>query len=136
MTDYKYGKRPFKRHLNKRMDKIQNTFVEVVDALEVEKDYQNHIIASISHDIKTPLTSVMGYADRLKNSSLSEEKKKDYINKIYNKALSMKEILEEFDDYHSCNLKDTLKLEKVSIKDIKQMLNRDFTDDLLDKILL
>lgn len=130
---YKFGKRPFKRKMPKNMQQIQNAFVDMVDSLELEKENQNQIIASISHDIKTPLTSVIGYADRLKNSNLSDEKKQKYIDKIYNKALTMKGILEEFDDYQSCNIKETLKLERVTIKSILEYVKKDFEDDLLDK---
>ena len=130
---YKFGKRPFKRKMPKNMQQIQNAFVDMVDSLELEKENQNRIIASISHDIKTPLTSVIGYADRLKNSNLSDDKKQKYVDKIYNKALTMKSILEEFDDYQSCNIKETLKLEKVTIKSILEYVKKDFEDDLLDK---
>lgn len=133
INDYKFGKRPFKRKMPKKMQQIQNAFVDMVDSLELEKENQNQIIASISHDIKTPLTSVIGYSDRLKNKSLSIEKQEKYINKIYDKALNMKSILEEFDDYQSCNIKDTLKLEKISINNILQSVKNDFEDDLLDK---
>lgn len=133
INDYKFGKRPFKRKMPKKMQQIQNAFVDMVDSLELEKENQNQIIASISHDIKTPLTSVIGYSDRLKNKNLSLEKQEKYVNKIYDKALNMKSILEEFDDYQSCNIKDTLKLEKISINNILQSVKTDFEDDLFDK---
>ena len=55
------------------------------------------------------------------------------IDKIYNKALNMKAILEEFDDYQSCNIKDTLKLNKIFIKDILEYVKNDFEDELNDK---
>ena len=130
---YKFGKRPYKRRMPKNMQRIQNAFVDMVDSLELEKENQNQIIASISHDIKTPLTSVIGYADRLKNKDLSDEKKSAYIEKIYDKALNMKGILEEFDDYQSCNIKDTLKLEDITIKDVTEFVKSDYEDELKDK---
>lgn len=133
INDYKYGKRPYKRKMPKKMQRIQNTFVDMVDSLEIEKDYQNQIIASISHDIKTPLTSVIGYADRLKNKNLTEDKKIKYIDKIYNKAFLIKEILEEFDDYQSCNLKETLKFDNISIKELCNNIKKDFEEELNDK---
>ena len=133
INDYKYGKRPYKRKMPKKMQRIQNTFVDMVDSLEIEKDYQNQIIASISHDIKTPLTSVIGFADRLKNKNLTEDKKIKYIDKIYNKAFLIKEILEEFDDYQSCNLKETLKFDNISIKELCNNIKKDFEEELNDK---
>ena len=133
INDYKYGKRPYKRKMPKKMQRIQNTFVDMVDSLEIEKDYQNQIIASISHDIKTPLTSVIGYADRLKNKNLTEDKKIKYIDKIYNKAFLIKEILEEFDDYQSCMSKETLKFDNISIKELCNNIKKDFEEELNDK---
>lgn len=133
INGYKFGKRPFKRKMPKNMQQIQNAFVDMVDSLELEKENQNQIIASISHDIKTPLTSVIGYADRLKNGNLSDERKERYVDKIYSKALMMKGILEEFDDYQSCNIKETLKLEKISINNICELVKKDFEDELADK---
>lgn len=133
INDYKYGIIPKKKKMPKSMEKIQNTFVDMVDELEVEKENQNQIIAAISHDIKTPLTSVIGYANMLDNNKISDEKKKIYIDKIYNKALLMKDILEEFDDYQSCNIKETLKKDKINIKDLTNILSNDYLDDLKNK---
>ena len=133
ITEYKYGIIPMKKNLPKKMEKIQNSFVDMVESLEVEKEHQNQIIASISHDIKTPLTSVIGYTDRLKNNELDEEKRKKYIDKIYSKAILMKEILEEFDDYQSCNIKETMKFENILISDLVTMLENDYKDELKDK---
>lgn len=133
INGYRFGKRPYKRKMPKNMQQIQNAFVDMVDSLELEKENQNQIIASISHDIKTPLTSVIGYADRLKNKNLNDDKKEHYIEKIYSKAMNMKAILEEFDDYQSCNIKDTLKLEKISIKEITTFIKKDYEDELNDK---
>ena len=133
INDYRFGKRPFKRKMPRKMQQIQNAFVDMVDSLELEKENQNQIIASISHDIKTPLTSVIGYSDRLRNKNLSDDKKEKYINKIYDKALNMKAILGEFDDYQSCNIKDTLKLNKISVKEVLEYAKNDFEDELNDK---
>ena len=130
INDYRFGKRPFKRNMPSNMQQIQNAFVDMVDSLELEKENQNRIIASISHDIKTPLTSVIGYADLLKKCDLNSEKSSRYIDKIYNKALMMKGILEEFDDYQSCNIKETLKLKNISVGELFKIINADFNDEL------
>lgn len=130
---YKEGIKPSKRKIKTSIDEVQNTFVELVDNLDEEKNRQNRIIASISHDIKTPLTSIMGYADRLNNAKLSDETKKTYIEKIYNKSIVMKELIEEFDDYLSCNITETLKLNEITINDLIKILKNDYEDELLEK---
>lgn len=133
-NNYKFGIIPRKRHLRGEIYKLQNDFVDLVNNLEEEKQKQNRIIASISHDIKTPLTSILGYSERLiTNKNLKEETKNKYASTIYNKSLVMKEIVEEFDDYLSCNIKDDKKTEKISIKYLVDYLNQYYKEDLKEK---
>ena len=134
LNNYKLGIIPKKRKINSSINHIQNDFVDLVSALEEEKQKQNRIIASISHDIKTPLTSVLGYSEiLLTKKNISNETKLKYANTIYTKALVMKEIVEEFDDYLSCNIKDETKKEKISIKYLVAYLKDYYTDDLKEK---
>ena len=37
------------------------------------------LISNVSHDLKTPLTAIITYADLLKDENLSDEKRKQYI---------------------------------------------------------
>ncbi len=133
IKNYKFGIKPSRTNGKTEIDVIQNNFVDLVDALEEEKEKQNRIIASISHDIKTPLTAIMGYSDRLLKANISEEKKLDYIEKIHNKALTLKDLTEEFDDYLSCNLKDTLKRETIEIDEFLNQINKDYKEELQEK---
>ena len=133
LKNYKIGIIPKKRKIKNSFDEIQNNFIELIDKLEEEKIKQNRIIASISHDIKTPLTSIMGYASRLGSAKLSEDVKKNYIKKIYNKSVSLKEIVDEFDDYLSCNISDTLKLKNYNLEEVLKELEKDYKEDLKEK---
>ncbi len=74
-----YKKKPVPR--TKRRDEIgllQNTFAEVTARLEEEKQIQTRMIASISHDIKTPLTSILGYSERLLSKEVTPERVTQY----------------------------------------------------------
>lgn len=133
-NNYKLGIIPKKKNINGEIDRLQNDFVDLVNSLEEEHHNQSRIIASISHDIKTPLTSILGYSERIiTNSNLSDETKMKYANTIYNKALSLKEIVEEFDDYLRCNIKDDNKKETISIKYIVEYLMQYYKEDLKEK---
>ena len=67
MKNYKYGRKPTRNKVNSDIDLIQNEFVNLTEALDKNDEEKNRIIASISHDIKTPLTSIIGYSDLIKN---------------------------------------------------------------------
>ncbi|MDD2392225.1 MAG: HAMP domain-containing sensor histidine kinase [Bacilli bacterium] len=133
VRNYKDGIKPSKRKVKTSIDEVQNTFVELVDNLEEERQKQNRIIASISHDIKTPLTSIIGYSNRLNTVKLNDVTKNKYVEKIYNKSLVMKELIEEFDDYLSCNIEDNLKRQPIKISDLVEMLKSDYLDELEEK---
>ena len=133
-SNYKLGILPKKRKVRGGIDHIQHDFVDLVSKLEEEKAKQNRIIASISHDIKTPLTSILGYSELLlNNEKLSDTTKNKYASTIHNKSLVMKEIVEEFDDYLSCNIKDPTKVEKISIDHLVNYLYDYYKEDLKEK---
>lgn len=54
-------------------------------------------ISHISHDIKTPLSSIQGYAEIMKdpNYSLSEQDIRHYADIIENKSLYIKDVMED-----------------------------------------
>lgn len=112
------------------LGKLQNSFVQLTENLEEEKRKQNRIIASISHDIKTPLTSVMGYAERFKKGNLSTERTARYVDIIYIKSLVIKDLIEEFDDYLSYNQKSALKKQEITVSELMKVILIDYDDEL------
>lgn len=130
IRNYKFGKKPIRSKLKNEFGLIQNEFVNLTDSLEEEKKEQTRIIASISHDIKTPLTSILGYSDLIASNTLSNDEIIKYNEKINSKSKSIKEILNNFDDYLINNTNQTLKLESIKIKDLIQQLDNDYKMDL------
>ena len=132
LRNYKFGKKPARNEVNNELDVIQNEFVNLVDSLEEEKQEQKRIIASISHDIKTPLTSIIGYSS-LMEDNLTKKELKEYSNKVHDKALHIKDILGTFDDYLANYDNKKLKLSLISIKDIIKQLDDDYKIELNNK---
>lgn len=63
--------------------------------VEYEKVRLKQQVASISHDLRTPLTSIVGYLDIIKRCEISEEAKK-YIDIIEKKSEVMQKLVEDF----------------------------------------
>lgn len=80
---------------------VYKRFVSMTQNLEANEKNQRRIIASISHDIKTPLTSIMGYAEQLQKDNIPEERKKRYLSTVYGKSLEIKDIVNDFDEFLS-----------------------------------
>lgn len=130
IRDYNMGKVPKSIRRTDEIGKLHNSFVHLASNLCEEKQKQSRIIASISHDIKTPLTSVMGYAERIKSGKLSEERKMRYIDTIYEKADVIKTLIGEFDDYLSFKLHPAFKKQKLSVDKLCQIISEEYMEDM------
>ncbi len=133
INNYKFGIKPTKRKVTNEIYYLQNEFVDLTKSLEKEHDEQNRIISAISHDIKTPLTSVIGYSDLLLNSKLTKKQMNELQEKIYNKAIHMKDIVSDFDDYLLSHKNRTYTFKKVNVRDLLNNLRFEYFDDLKEK---
>lgn len=129
IKNYKYGKKPLKTKVRSEIDVVQNEFVKLTEELDKTDADKNRIIASISHDIKTPLTSIIGYSDLIKEEENLEEIKK-YNETINVKANNIREIVYNFDEYLINNSSDTLTFDEVLIKDLIDLLKSDYQAEL------
>lgn len=93
---------------------VYNRFSSLTENLEKQQDNQRRIIASISHDIKTPLTSIMGYAERLSKDNISEERRTRYLDTVYGKSLEIQHLVNEFDEYLSFDVPQQFRFEKTT----------------------
>ena len=130
IRNYKFGKKPIKVEVNDEFDLIQNEFVNLVETLEEEKKEQNRIISSISHDIKTPLTSIIGYSNLIEENDLTKEEIINYNKKINSKSLHIKKLLNSFDEYIATNNNHNLKIDEITIKELIDDLNNDYKIEL------
>lgn len=53
-------------------------------------------VANISHDIRTPMTSILGYIQLLESADVSPEQRNEYTAIVKNGALRLKVLLEDF----------------------------------------
>ncbi len=110
---------------------LDNDFKALTEALKEEEQTKTRIIASVSHDIKTPLTSIMGYAEQLKKDDLPKERIHRYVNTIYEKSVAIKRLVENFDDYITYSDKaDNAEKSAVKVKQLLSAIDSYYRDDL------
>ena len=86
------------------------------------------VIASLSHDIKTPIASINAYAEALEaNIDSSYDERSKYLNVIMNKALEVKKLTDDL-FLHSVSELDKISFmeEKINIVDIIKNSINDF----------
>lgn len=90
-----------KTDLQKVIDSINALVDSTVASMEEERQIEqskDDLITNVSHDIRTPLTSIIGYLGLLKSSELNEDQAK-YIKIAYDKALQMNALAEDLFEY-------------------------------------
>ncbi|TYO93935.1 sensor histidine kinase [Desulfallas thermosapovorans] len=66
----------------------------VAEAVKGER-MKTDLIANVSHDLKTPLTSIINYVDLLKQEDLNNEKANQYISVLEEKSARLKQLIED-----------------------------------------
>ncbi|ARF16453.1 sensor histidine kinase [Sporosarcina ureae] len=75
---------------------MQKSITEARNRIEKEQQEREYMIAAISHDLKTPLTSIRAYAESLElNEQLTKEQESEYRQVIIEKSNFMKQMLDD-----------------------------------------
>ena len=73
------------------------------------------LITNVSHDLRTPLTSIMGYIGLVKEGRYdNEETMKEYLNVAFNKSEKLKVLIEDLFEYTKLD-NEGVKLNKVKV---------------------
>ncbi len=96
---------------------IQSGFKSAVQEAVKGERMKAELITNVSHDLKTPLTSIITYADLLKKEELENEKAKEFVTVLHDKSYRLKQLIEdliEASKASSGNL--TVTKEKINLK--------------------
>lgn len=97
-----------------QMEKIKNVRREQ----ELRKEIEN-----ISHDLRTPLTSILGYIDLMKDEEISNEEKYEYISIVEKKSRALKNLIQDFYDLSRLET-DEYKMETKNIDIHKELMEQ------------
>ncbi|MCW6088335.1 sensor histidine kinase [Clostridium sporogenes] len=108
---------------NKELVREINIFLDKYESISIDnKNYKDHhqkMISNISHDIRTPLTALMGYVDLLSDNSITKEKREEYVSIIKERGTALKDLMEEFFQVAKLECNDVdITIEKFNISEI------------------
>ncbi|MCI8515778.1 MAG: HAMP domain-containing histidine kinase [Hungatella sp.] len=120
-------------NLNKMVEDIR----ELMDKERESERTKNELITNVAHDLRTPLTSIIGYLELLSGpTKLTPEMEKKYINITYTKAKRLEKLIEDLFGFTKLNYgKVSMKITKVDIVKLLSQLLEEFYPNFMDKDL-
>ncbi len=112
-----------------KLDKISSGFNDALESKLVSERMKSELITNVSHDIKTPLTSIINYVDLLKKEKIKDKKVLEYIDVLSSKADRLKKLTEdlvELSKASSGNLK--IDLSKLNLYELINQLNGEYSE--------
>ena len=90
-------KREFREH-GENLNSIGRGMAIAVNERMKSERFKTELITNVSHDLKTPLTSIVTYIDLLQKEDIQDEKAKEYIDTIARQSKKLKKLTEDLID--------------------------------------
>jgi len=120
----------------KYLNNISNGLENAVQERMKSERMKAELITNVSHDIKTPLTSIINYVDLLKKEDIANEKANEYINILDNKSQRLKKLTEDLIEASKVSTGNvSLNLEKINIVELIKQAIGEFEDKFQNKNL-
>lgn len=102
---------PAIRELAHNINLIKAGYKEILEEGVRSEKLKTELISNVSHDLKTPLTSIINYVNIIKSKDITEEERSDYIEILEKKSLKLKALIEDLFEMSKIN-SGKLKLNK------------------------
>lgn len=90
-------KREFREH-GENLNSIGRGMAIAVNERMKSERFKTELITNVSHDLKTPLTSIVTYIDLLQKEDIQDEKAKEHIDTIARQSKKLKKLTEDLID--------------------------------------
>lgn len=115
---------------------ISNGIEKAVEESLKSERLKTELITNVSHDIKTPLTSIINYVDLIKKENIDNEKLKEYIEILDNKSQRLKKLTEDLVEASKASSGNvSLNLEEIGLVELLNQLIGEYKDKFEEKNL-
>ncbi len=110
-------------------------------SLAVEESLKNErlktdLITNVSHDLKTPLTSIINYVELIKREKIDNENIKEYINILDEKSQRLKHLTEDLMEASKASSGNiSIELSEINLVELIKQTNGEFEEKFLEKRL-
>ena len=131
------GMHGYNLNLAEAVNSIGDGIDKAVSTSMKDERMKADLITNVSHDIKTPLTSIINYVDLLKRANIEDETARGYIDILEQKSLRLKALtndLVEISKISSGNI--TLELVNLNMVEMINQVTGEFDERFKEKSLI
>ena len=123
--------------IERKMNQLKYRMEKQKSDMLLSEKRKNDLIMYLAHDLKTPLASVIGYLNLLRDEGeISEELREKYLDISLGKAERLEELINEFFEIARYNLSDiTLQYSRINFSRLLEQLVYEFGPMLAEKNL-
>ncbi len=124
-------------YVEKDLNRVREKALQNARAAKEAEQRKNDLVVYLAHDLKTPLTSVLGYLTLLRDEpQISEELREKYLGIALNKAERLEDLINEFFEITRFNLSEiSLEYSQVNLTRLLEQLTFEFQPMLMAKAL-
>ena len=127
-------KRTFNVHAIVFSDKSFEVVIRDITKLEKQKIIKEQITSNIAHELKTPITIILGYLELLNNNDIDKEDAKKYIQSAYSQSERLSDLVEDITLLQKMSeAKDRFSFETVNLNNLIYEVKESLTLNLKDK---
>lgn len=120
----------FRQH-GENLNCIKEGIQLAVDERMRSERMKTELITNVSHDIKTPLTSIISYVDLLEKEQLENEKAAEYIGVLERQSARLKKLIQDLIDASKASTGNlTVNKEKTDVRVLLEQAMGEFIDKL------
>lgn len=109
-----------RKELGERINSIGDGLQKAVETSIKDERMKSELITNVSHDIKTPLTSIINYIDLIKREDIQDEKLQEYLKVLDMKSQRLKQLTEDLVEASKAST-GNIELEKIPLN-IKELI--------------
>ena len=117
-------------NLSHKVETMRQTMLDHIKSEQEAREANTELITSISHDIRTPLTVIMGYIEMMKSHVKDDEAMASYVSATESTALRLKQLSDDMFKY-SLLFGDTDKIVKLEEYDAVTLFDQILTEHIL-----
>ena len=124
------------QELGKNINNLKQGMKKAVEESMKAERLKTDLITNVSHDLKTPLTSIINYTDLLKKEKIENENAQKYIEILEEKSKKLKNLTEDLIEASKISSgNETVNLEKLDLKEMVLQANGEFAEKFEEKNL-